>query len=83
MNGPEIEFGRMPAEQIVPCCSSAVYSGGDRCDCWEVELASPQQPVVAIRNAHYTAQGRGFAPLIRSLASRGIRLVRVEPEPEQ
>lgn len=37
------QFGRMPDEVVVPCCSSAVYSGGDRCDCWVVELAAPQQ----------------------------------------
>lgn len=39
------EFGVMPDDQIVPCCASAIYSGGDRCDCWEVELTEPRRPI--------------------------------------
>ncbi len=40
-----LTFGVMPEDQVVPCCSSAVYSGGDRCDCWVVEIAAVQQPL--------------------------------------
>jgi len=48
-----LEFGAMPEDQIVPCCASAAYTGGDRCDCWVVELADTQMPLqegpVAVR----------------------------------
>lgn len=38
-------FGVPPADQIVPCCSAAVYSDMERCDCWVVETIEPQRPL--------------------------------------
>lgn len=41
----ELRFGVQPDDMIVPCCDSAAYTEGDRCDCWRVELTEPQQPI--------------------------------------
>lgn len=40
-----IEFGVAPDDQIVPCCDASAYSDGARCECWTVELATPQEPI--------------------------------------
>lgn len=40
-----LEFGVMPEDQVVPCCAAAVYSAGERCDCWVVELRGAQEPI--------------------------------------
>ena len=41
----DLEIDVMPEDQVVPCCSAAAHSGGDRCTCWVIELVSPQQPI--------------------------------------
>lgn len=41
----DLEIDVMPEDQVVPCCSAAAHSGGDRCTCWVIELVRPQQPI--------------------------------------
>jgi len=40
-----LTFGVQPEDQLVPCCPTSAYSQGERCECWVVETAEPQQPL--------------------------------------
>ena len=39
------EFGVMPEGLETPCCAAAAYTHGDRCDCWEIETGTAQEPI--------------------------------------